>query len=252
MIELKNVSSGYGGTPVIDDITLKFPQGIVTVLLGPNGCGKSTLLKTALGIVPASSGKILYDGQDICSLTSRDIAKKAAYLSQSRNVPNITVGRMVLHGRFPYLSYPRHYSVEDREIVKDALQKTGSLELQNHQMNELSGGQRQKVYVSMALAQRAKTIFMDEPTTYLDVRHQFETMQIAKELAEGGAAVVMVLHDLSLALQFADQVAILDHGRLVQVGTSDEVFCSGVLDQTFGVHVHRISTETNWHYYCQL
>ena len=252
MIELKNVSSGYDGTPVIDDITLKFLPGVVTVLLGPNGCGKSTLLKTALGIVQASSGEILYDCQDIHSLTVRDIAKKAAYLSQSRNVPNITVGRMVLHGRFPYLSYPRHYSSEDHKIVKDALQKTGSLELQNHQMNELSGGQRQKVYVSMALAQRAKTIFMDEPTTYLDVRHQFETMQIAKELAESGTAVVMVLHDLSLALQFADQVAILDHGRLVQIGTSEEVFHSGVLDQVFGVHVHRISTETDWHYYCQL
>lgn len=251
MIELENVSAGYSGKTIISDITISFPQGVVTVLLGSNGCGKSTLLKTALGIVPASSGTILYDGCDICGLTVRDIAQKAAYLSQSRNIPNITAGRMVLHGRFPYLSYPRHYSRKDREIVKEALQKTGSLELQNSQMNELSGGQRQKIYVSMALAQRAQTIFMDEPTTYLDVRHQLETMQIAKELARTGTAVVMVLHDLSLALRFADRVAVLDQGKLMQTGTPEEIFESGILDQVFAVHVCRVPTETGWHYYCQ-
>lgn len=252
MIELKQVSSGYGGKTVINDITMCFPQGVVTALLGPNGCGKSTLLKTVLGIVPAHSGAILYDGQDIRNLTVRDIAQKAAYLSQSRNIPNITAGRMVLHGRFPYLSYPRHYSHEDLEIVNESLKKTGSLELKNRQMNELSGGQRQKIYVSMALAQQARTIFMDEPTTYLDVRHQLETMRIARELAAGGAAVVMVLHDLSLALQFADQVAVLEQGNLMQTGTPESVFSSGVLDRVFAVHVCRVPTEAGWHYYCQV
>ncbi len=251
MIELRNVSGGYGGKTVIKDITMAFPQGVITVLLGSNGCGKSTLLKTTLGLIPVFSGTILYDGLEIGSMTPRAIAQKAAYLSQSRNIPNITAGRMVLHGRFPYLSYPRHYSRQDREIVRTALEKTGSLELRDRQMNELSGGQRQKVYVSMALAQQAQTIFMDEPTTYLDVRHQLETMRIARELAQGGAAVVMVLHDLSLALRFGDRIAVLEQGKLAQIGTPKEVFESGVLDRVFAVRVCRVPTESGWHYYCE-
>lgn len=251
MIELKNVSGGYGEKTVLRDITIRFPRGVVTVLLGSNGCGKSTLLKTALGLMPAFSGTILYDGQEIRSMTPRAIAQKAAYLSQSRNIPNITAGRMVLHGRFPHLSYPRHYSRQDREIVRGALEKTGSLDLSDRQMNELSGGQRQKIYVSMALAQQAQTIFMDEPTTYLDVRHQLEMMRIAKELAQGGTAVVMVLHDLSLALRFGDQIAVLEQGQLAQIGTPEEVFESGVLDRVFDVRVCRVETEDGFHYYCQ-
>ncbi len=252
MIELENVSAGYGDKIVLNHITMSFPQGKITVLLGPNGCGKSTLLKTALGLLPASAGQIRYDGQEISGLSARDIAQKAAYLCQSRNVPNITAGRMVLHGRFPYLSYPRRYSRMDRDIVQTALEKTGSLELRDRQMNELSGGQRQKIYVSMALAQQAQTIFMDEPTTYLDVRHQLETMQIARELAQDGAAVVLVLHDLSLALRFADQIAVLKQGELVKIGTPEEIFDSGVLDQVFDVQVCRVPTHNGWHYYCDV
>ncbi len=251
MIELKNVCSGYGGRTILQDISVSFPQKSVTILLGSNGCGKSTLLKTALGLVPASSGSILYDGQEIRHMSLRTIAQKAAYLSQTRNIPNITAGRMVLHGRFPYLSYPRHYSRADREIVRQALERTGSLDLGERQMSELSGGQRQKIYISMALAQQAQTIFMDEPTTYLDVRHQLDTMRIAREVAQAGAAVVLVLHDLSLALRFGDQIAVLDQGRLAQLGTPEEVFASGVLDRVFDVRVCRMETEDGWHYYCQ-
>lgn len=249
MIELYNVSAGYNGEAILKDVSLNFPQGTVTVLLGPNGCGKSTLLKTALGLLPMISGEIVYDHKSIGQLSPREIAQKAAYLSQSRNVPNITAGRMVLHGRFPYLSYPRRYSANDHEAVREALKKTGSLDLKDCKMSELSGGQRQKIYVSMALAQKAQTIFMDEPTTYLDVRHQLETMQIAKELAESGTAVVMVLHDLSLTLRFADRIAVLQKGGLVKIGTPDEVFESGVMDKVFDVHVRRVSVENGWHYY---
>lgn len=249
MIELEHISAGYEGKAVLQDVTLRFPEGRVTVLLGPNGCGKSTLLKAALGLLPISAGQILYDGKNICALTVRQIAQKAAYLAQSRSVPNITAGRMVLHGRFPYLGYPRRYSSSDREIVRAALQKTNSLDLQDCPMNQLSGGQRQKIYVSMALAQQAKTIFMDEPTTYLDVHHQLETMQIAKELAQDGTAVVLVLHDLSLALRFADHVAVLEQGKLVQTGTADAVFSSGILEEVFHVKLDRVFTQNGWQYY---
>lgn len=252
MIELFEVSAGYNGQNVLNNVTLDFKKGAVTVLLGPNGCGKSTLLKTALGLLPLSSGEILYDGKNIQSLSPKQIAQKAAYLSQSRSVPNITAGRMVLHGRFPYLGYPRRYGPKDHEVVREALQKTESLGLKDRPMSELSGGQRQKVYLSMALAQQAQTVFMDEPTTYLDVRHQLETMQLARDLAASGTAVVMVLHDLSLALHFADQIVVLQKGCLVKTGTPDEVFESGVLKQVFEVQVRRILTESGWHYYYEV
>ncbi len=158
---------------------------------------------------------------------------------------------MVLHGRFPYLGYPRRYSANDRQVVREALERTGSLELENRRMEELSGGQRQKIYLSMAIAQQAETIFMDEPTTYLDVQHQLETMRIAREMADSSTAVVMVLHDLSLALRFADRVAVLEQGNLVQLGTAEQVFSSGILNQVFRVQVRRVQTEQDWLYYCE-
>lgn len=251
MIKLEHISAGYNGTIILKDVSLDFPQGSITVLLGPNGCGKSTLLKTALGLIPLKAGTIWYDETNMQTLTPREIAQKAAYLPQARAVPSITAGRMVLHGRFPYLGYPRRYSAADRKIVRQALQRTGSLELENCRMEELSGGQRQKVYLSMAIAQQAKTIFMDEPTTYLDVQHQLETMHIARELANNGTAVVMVLHDLGLALRFADRVAVFEQGNLIQLGTAERIFLSGVLDQVFQVQVRRVKTEQDWLYYCE-
>lgn len=251
MIELKNVSSGYEGREVLKDIILSFPLGQVTVLMGPNGCGKSTLLKTALGILPKTAGRILYDNTDISKLKAGEIAKKAAYLTQTRNVPHITAGRVVLHGRFPYLSYPRRYRREDYEIVREVLRRTDSLELIDCQMEELSGGQQQKVYLAMALAQDTETIFMDEPTTYLDVRHQLEVMEIAKSLAAEAKAVVLVLHDLSLAMKTADKAVIMSEGRVIMAGRPDEVYESSVLEEVFGVSVRRAETENGWQYYCE-
>lgn len=251
MIELEGLSVGYHGTLVLEDVTLAFPRGVVTVILGPNGCGKSTLLKAVLGLLPKSGGKVLYDGMEIGSLSPRDIARKAAYLPQMRNIPDITAGRMVLHGRFPYLDYPRRYRPEDYEAVREALRKTGSLDLAQRPMRELSGGQRQRIYFSMALAQDTETIFMDEPTAYLDVRHQLEVMETAGELAAAGTAVVMVLHDLSLALRCADRIAVLAEGGLVQTGTPEEIYAGDVLDRVFGVHVCRIPAGDGWHYYCE-
>ena len=252
MIEVKNLSVGYQGRAVLTDVNLQFPQGTVTALLGPNGCGKSSLLKTALGLLPPMAGEILVDGRPLSQLAPGEMARKAAYLSQSRNIPRITVRRMVLHGRFPYLSYPRKYRPEDYAAVKAALERVDALELADRQLDELSGGQRQKVYLAMALAQDTGTIFMDEPTTYLDVRHQLEVMEVAESLAREGRAVVLVLHDLSLALRSAHQVAVLSQGRLMAWGSPEQVYESGVLNTVFGVCVHRVSTENGFQYFCQM
>ena len=236
---------------MLEDVDLSFPTGEVTVLLGPNGCGKSSLLKTALNLLPRQGGEILYDGTELSNLTPGEVARKAAYLAQSRNVPRITVSRMVLHGRFPYLSYPRKYRAEDREAVRKALEQVDALELSHRQMDELSGGQRQKVYLAMALAQDTETVFMDEPTTYLDVRHQLEVMEVAEDLARRGKAVVLVLHDLGLALRSAHRVAVLAEGKLLAWGRPEEIYTAGVLDRAFGVKVCRVQTDSGWHYYCE-
>ena len=249
MIELKNLRAGYPGRPVLEDVNLDFRPGEVLAILGPNGCGKSTLLRTALGLNSKSGGEVLMDGTPLESLTPRERALKAAYLSQSRSVPNITAYKMVLHGRFPHLSYPRRYRKEDYEAVDRALERADAADVARRSMGELSGGQRQKVYLAMALAQETPTLLMDEPTTFLDVGHQLEVMAAARRLAEEGRAVVMVLHDLPLAMRGADDVALLSDGRLAAYGTAEEVYRSGALDQVFGVALCRVETSSGWQYY---
>ena len=249
MIQLRDLSAGYGGRDVVRGVTLDFPPGRVLALLGPNGCGKSTLLRAALGLLPRSGGQVLLDGAPLESLSPRRRALMAAYLPQSRPTPNITAYKMVLHGRFPYLSYPRRCREEDYEAADRALRWADAADVAPRPMGELSGGQRQKVYLAMALAQQAPTLLMDEPTTFLDVGHQLEVMAAARRLAQEGRAVVMAVHDLPLAMRGADDIALLDGGRLAAWGTAEEVYASGALDRAFGVALRRVATQSGWQYY---
>ena len=249
MIELKNLRAGYPGRPVLEDVCLDFRPGEVLAVLGPNGCGKSTLLRTANGLLPKAGGEVLVDSVPLERLHAKEIAQKVAYLPQSRTTPNITAGRMVLHGRFPYLSYPRRYRREDHEMVKRALAWVGASGLASRPLAELSGGQRQKVYLAMALAQDTETILMDEPTTYLDVGCQLEVMALARRLAEEGRAVVMVLHDLTLALRCAHRAALLCDGRVCHLGTPEELYRGEALEQVMGVTLGRVETGDGWRYF---
>ena len=249
MLEIRDLCAGYPGKTVLNRVNLTLQSGTVTVLLGPNGCGKSTLLKTLCGILPVSHGEVLLNGEPVLKLPSRLLAQKVAYLAQSRPVPDITVGRMVLHGRFPYLSYPRHYRKEDHAAAEAAMEQMQISDLADTLLPYLSGGQRQKVYIATALAQNAPVILMDEPTTYLDAAHQLQMMKQAKTLSAEGKTVVLVLHDLSLALQVADQAALLSDGQIVAAGTPDEVFSTGYLERVFGVKLGRVQTPVGWHYY---
>ena len=249
MIELKNLRAGYPGRPVLESTSLDFRPGEVLAVIGPNGCGKSTLLRTANGLLPKAGGEVLVDGVPLERLHAKEIAQKVAYLPQSRTTPNITAGRMVLHGRFPYLSYPRRYRREDHEMVKRALDWVGAAELASRPLAELTGGQRQKVYLAMALAQDTETILMDEPTTYLDVGCQLEVMALARRLAEEGRAVVMVLHDLTLALRCAHRAALLCDGRVCQLGTPEELYRGEALEQVMGVTLGRVETGDGWRYF---
>ena len=249
MIHLRDLSAGYGGRDVVRGVTQDFPPGRVLALLGPNGCGKSTLLRAALGLLPRSGGQVLLDGAPLESLSPRRRALMAAYLPQSRPTPNITAYKMVLHGRFPHLSYPRRCRGEDYEAADRALRWADAADVAPRPMGELSGGQRQKVYLAMALAQQAPTLLMDEPTTFLDVGHQLEVMAAARRLAQEGRAVVMAVHDLPLAMRGADDIALLDGGRLAAWGTAEEVYASGALDRAFGVALRRVATQSGWQYY---
>lgn len=250
MIELKALTAGYAGCPVLREVSLMLRPGRVLILLGPNGGGKSTLLRSVFDAHLRISGQVHIDGVPAQTLSPRQIAQKVAYLPQSRSVPNIVAGRMVLHGRFPYLSYPRRYRREDYEAARRALQSADAEDIAGRPMQQLSGGQRQKVYLAMALAQDTETILMDEPTTYLDIRHQLGLMAVVRQMAEQGRSVVLVVHDLCLAMRFADEIAVLAEGRLVGNGTPDALYGEGLLNRVFGVALHRVQTADGWQYYC--
>ena len=249
MIQLRHVSAGYGPKRVVEDLSLDLRPGQVLTLLGPNGSGKSTLLRTIAGLHPLAGGEITVDGIPVRELTRRQMAQKITYMPQSRTVPNITAQKMVLHGRFPYLSYPRRYRNKDYEAARRAMERADALDLADSPVQSLSGGQRQKVYLAMAMAQETQTILMDEPTTYLDIQHQLSLMAAARQMAEQGAAVVLVLHDLCLALRFSHCCVLLQEGRMVRQGTPEEVFQSGALDEVFQARIRRVETAGGWRYY---
>lgn len=249
MIELNHVCAGYEEREVLHDITMSFKPGNVSALVGPNGCGKSTLLKTLVRINSHTSGDILVNGKKIETYKPNELAKEVAYLAQSKAAPDISVLRMVLHGRFAYLSYPRRYREEDIAIARKAIRWAGLEDLEEENVSRLSGGMQQKVYIAMALAQDAATILMDEPTTYLDVSHQLRLMGMARQLASDGKAVVMVLHDLSQALRTADEVAVLHSGQIAVKGTPDQVYESGRLQEVFGIGIERVRVKNEWHYF---
>lgn len=248
-MELRQLRAGYGEHMVLNGIDLALRPGEVLALLGPNGSGKSTLIRAALGLLPLAGGQVLIDGADAAALSPRQRAQKAAYLPQTRPVPNITALRMVLHGRFPHLIYPRRFRQEDYAAAMAALDQADAACLARRPMPELSGGQRQRVYLAMALAQDAPTLFLDEPTAFLDVSHQLEVGRLAGQLARQGKAVVLVLHDLPLALSTADRLAVLKGGRLLAVDGPEALCADGILNSVFGIELGRVMTDRGWRYY---
>lgn len=249
MLEINHLCAGYGGTEVLHGIDFSAPAGKITAIVGPNGCGKSTLLKAISGINPAADGQIRFHDLELGQLPPNQLARQVAYLPQNRQVPEITARRLVLHGRFPYLSYPRRYRKVDFEIADRAMADLDIRDLADREMNTLSGGQRQKVYLAMVLAQDTPVVLMDEPTTFLDISHQMQLMEQARYLAGQGKTVVMVLHDLSMAMQRADHLVVMADGRVLCQGESERVFASGCLEEAFGVRVERVQTPDGWQYY---
>ncbi len=248
MIEIKKLSAGYGSKSVLQNVNAEFEAGRLTSIVGVNGCGKSTLLKAMLGILPISAGEILIDCVSLTKMSRNEIAKKVSYLSQGMSVPDMTVGQLVLHGRFPYLSYPRHYKAADREIARAAMEAVGISALADMPLSALSGGMRQNAYIAMALAQDTDHILLDEPTTYLDIRHQLELMKLLGRLADSGKSIVTVMHDLPLAFNFSDEIAVLDKGQIIMQAPPAELCESALLYDIFGIRLGRIEGKDKYYY----
>ena len=235
MIELRNVSAGYGKNTVLEDVSVTLEKGKLTSVIGVNGCGKSTLLKTVLDILPVSGGQVFLDEAPLAGMTRNEIARKVAYLAQGKDTPDMTVEQMVLHGRFPHLSYPRRYSEKDREIARSAMEQVGIAKLAHQPLHTLSGGMRQNAYIAMALAQDTDYILLDEPTTYLDISHQIGLMRLLRSLADSGKGVISVMHDLPMAMTFSDRIIILDKGKVVADDIPQAVWKSGAVERVLGI-----------------
>ncbi|MBE6037677.1 MAG: ABC transporter ATP-binding protein [Anaerofustis stercorihominis] len=235
MIKLKNVNFSYEGVSVLKNINYEFEKGRIYSVIGPNGSGKTTLLKLLGNLRECESGEVTLNGKNYSEYSRKEFAKNVASLPQSRNTPSIRARELVSHGRFPYLDISRKLSDEDKRIVEEALISSGAEEYSKKNLTELSGGERQKVYLAMLYAQMTDYVLLDEPTTYLDVVSQFVVMNSLKKMKGVGKCVIAVLHDISLAMKYSDELIVINHGRIAGSGNADEILDSGILKEVFGI-----------------
>ncbi|WP_306368941.1 ABC transporter ATP-binding protein [Nocardiopsis sp. CC223A] len=232
-----DLSLGYGDRTVVPGLSLDVPDGRVTVVVGANACGKSTFLRGLARLLAPRGGAVLLDGADIARTPSREVARVLGMLPQSPVAPEgITVRDLVSRGRHPHQSWWRQWGGEDAAAVEDALRATGTLELAERDVDELSGGQRQRVWIAMAVAQRTDLLLLDEPTTYLDMAHQLDVLELVAALnRDRGSTVVMVLHDLNLACRYAHHIVAMRAGEVVAQGEPAQVVTEELLREVFSV-----------------
>jgi iron complex transport system ATP-binding protein len=232
-----DLSIGYGERLIVKSLSIKIPDRQITTIIGPNGCGKSTLLKAITRIISHQSGSILLDGKDISKVNTKLLAKQMAILPQTpESASGLTVGELVSYGRFPYQKGFGRLTKKDYEVIDWALEVTGTIDYKFRPVDALSGGQRQRVWIAMALAQETEIIFLDEPTTYLDMAHQLEVLELLQKLNhEQQRTIVMVLHDLNQAARFADHIIALKDGEIVKAGNCEEVISQRVLKKVFNI-----------------
>ena len=234
-IVTRRLKVGYDGVIIVPGFDVELRKGKITSIIGANGCGKSTVLKAIGRILPAEGGTVIVNDVDIKTMKSRDVAKWLAILPQTPTAPGtLTCEELVAYGRYPYQKGMGRLTKEDRDVVSWALEATGMLEFRQREIACLSGGQRQRVWVAMALAQQTNIVLLDEPTTYLDLSHQLEVLEILKHLnREQGTTIVMVLHDLNLASRYSDYLLAMKDGQIARYGTPEEVMTRDVLAECF-------------------
>lgn len=237
MIHAEALCVGYRRRLVLRALSLSAPRGQITVLLGANGSGKSTLLKALAGILPSRAGVILLDGQPLADFTPRELAARTAYMPQTRPTTSLTVEQLLCCARFPHVGLSRPLTAEDRHAVASAAERCRVTPFLHRRVDTLSGGEQQRVYLAMALAQGAPLLLLDEPTAHMDIAAAFETAALLRSLREEGHTILLAMHDLPLALSLADRVVILDHGTDTFAGTPADAVASGAVSRAFGVQV---------------
>ncbi|WP_027092919.1 ABC transporter ATP-binding protein [Cohnella thermotolerans] len=236
-IEARGLTLSYGGTSIFESLNLTIPDGLVTVFIGSNGCGKSTLLRSMARLLKPRDGAVVLDGKDIARLSSKEVARKLSILPQGPSAPEgLTVLQLVKQGRYPYQSWLQQWSREDEESVRSALEATGMAAFAERPLDSLSGGQRQRAWIAMTLAQQTDIILLDEPTTYLDLTHQIEILDLLHELnGRDKRTIVMVLHDINLACRYADHIVAIREGAVYAQGNPADIVDASLIEAVFSL-----------------
>jgi iron complex transport system ATP-binding protein len=236
-IQANAISLSYGGNLIVDQLSVSVPRGQITALIGANGCGKSTLLRGLARLMPLQQGQVILDGHDIAHVPAKVLAQRLGMLPQSPQAPEgLTVYELVAQGRYPHQSWLQQWRDQDAHAVQQALVMTNLVDLAQRPIDALSGGQRQRAWIAMTLAQDTEMILLDEPTTYLDVAHQIEVLQLLAQLnCEQGRTIVMVLHDINHATRFAHHLVALKAGQVMAAGAPHQVVTVQLLADVFGV-----------------
>ncbi|MGM0902696.1 MAG: ABC transporter ATP-binding protein [Bacillota bacterium] len=236
-IETKELTLSYGSSIIINELDLSIPKGEITVFIGGNGCGKSTLLRSIARLLKPQKGSILLEGEAISKLSTKEVAQKMAILPQSPTAPEgLTVLQLVKQGRYPYQNWLKQWSEDDEKKVNAALKATGIEQLKDRSVDSLSGGQRQRAWIAMTLAQDTDIILLDEPTTYLDMTHQIEILDLLFELNEQeGRTILMVLHDLNLACRYAHHIVAIKDQKIYDQGPPELVITDTLVRNVFGM-----------------
>lgn len=236
-LSAENVTLAYDQRVIAEQLSVQIPDNSFTVIVGPNACGKSTLLRALSRMLRPQQGRVLLDGQLIQSMPAKKVARTLGLLPQSSIAPDgITVGDLVGRGRYPHQGLLRQWSAEDERVVQESMARTGVGDLADRHVDELSGGQRQRVWIAMALAQQTPLLLLDEPTTYLDIHHQIDVLDLCAELhEEHGRTLVAVLHDLNHAARYATHLIALREGQVVAEGAPRDIVTAGLVEEVFGL-----------------
>ena len=232
----ERVRLAYDRREVVADLSLAVPPRRITAIVGPNACGKSTLLRGLARLLKPRGGAVHLDGKSIHGQPTREVARRLAILPQSPVAPEgITVADLVARGRYPHQAWFRHWSAADRRAVTAGMEATRVLDLANRPVDELSGGQRQRAWIAMALAQDTPILLLDEPTTFLDLAHQIDVLELLVDLNRDGRTIVLVLHDLNHACRYADHLVAMREGEIVAEGPPEEVVTRALVEEVFGL-----------------
>ena len=239
-MNIQELTKTYDGKTVVDSVSLEIPKGKVLSLIGPNGAGKSTVMGMISRLIARDEGLVDFHGKDISKWKSRELSKKLAILTQSNQIQmKLTVQELVAFGRQPYLDFGKRLAEADRQAIEEAIAEIGLEGLRHQRVDRLSGGERQKAFLAMVLAQRTRILALDEPTTYMDMAYQAEFFRLLAMLKQKRkVTVLLILHDLAQALQHADYIVLLDQKRVAFYGTAEECAASGLIPAVFGVQMH--------------